>query len=378
MKRTLIFCDCIEGHNIEYLYHLYCGALKCSHEQFIFVMPESFNDISTELIWTETDNIRFDFFTVNENRNHKSLLINSFKRTKTLYAFIEKIKPTHIFLISLMSFIPFIAFVNTHGAKMSGIIYNIYLYRWKNSKFLLRFIDVCKFYLMTKRSLFSKLFILNDNVSARYLNMIYKTDKFHFLPDPVNMFDSHLSCESLRDEFHISFNKTVYLHLGNMADRKGTLLILESLRLIQNDFLSQLCIIFAGQIDKNIIGSFYELVNTIKDRIQIIVINNFISYELINRLCITSDYILMPYKHANQSSGLLGYAVFFKKAVIGPDNGLIGRLIRKYKLGITLTKITPFFIAKAIRETSKREYIIPQNNYLETNSPDAFSTAIFK
>ena len=48
--------------------------------------------------------------------------------------------------------------------------------------------DVIKYQLLSKCSLFKSIYILNDEVSAIYLNRIYKTERFRHLVDPLNLF----------------------------------------------------------------------------------------------------------------------------------------------------------------------------------------------
>jgi glycosyltransferase involved in cell wall biosynthesis len=374
MKSTLIFDDCLDGHHLEYLHHLYYGALDYSGEEFIFLLPEDFIIASRKLDWPSADNINLVFF--NNSYLQKNMLKKIYNRTKILSKIIKNLKPSRVFLITLMYFIPFIFYTKTYNAKISGIIYNIYLYRWKNSKFIIRFLDSIKYYLMINSSKIERIFILNDKASACYLNKLYHTNKFFFLPDPINITESPDTFKDLRNDLEISPDKTVYLHLGVMDIRKGTLAILESIELLPDKLSSSLCFIFAGMIDDNILNSFNILIEKLKEKTQIIVINQFCDYAYLFSLCKTADYILIPYFHTSQSSGILGYAAFFKKPVIGPNKGIIGKIIKKYKLGWRLNEITPQAIANIVQLEKKNTDIYPVD-YIEMNTIDCFINTIF-
>jgi glycosyltransferase involved in cell wall biosynthesis len=230
---------------------------------------------------------------------------------------------------------------------------------------------------MVNFSKIERIFILNDNVSARYLNKLYQTNKFFFLPDPVCVTEYTDNFNDLHTELKISSNKTIYFHFGAMDARKGTLTILKSIELLPLKLLPKLCFIFAGRIDDNILKPFNDLVEKLNKKVQIIVINQFCDYSYLFSLCKTSDYILIPYIHTNQSSGVLGYAAFFKKPVIGSNKGLIGRIIKKYNLGWRLHEITPQAIANIIQLEKKNINLMYLIDYTDTHTIGLFTDIIF-
>ena len=42
-----------------------------------------------------------------------------------------------------------------------------------------------KYIIFSRLNVFYKVFILNDTAAASYLNRLYNTDKFYYLPDPI-------------------------------------------------------------------------------------------------------------------------------------------------------------------------------------------------
>ena len=90
------------------------------------------------------------------------------------------------------------------------------------------------------------------------------------------------------------------------------------------------------------------LLDIVKNKCQIVLYNEYCSKSFMADLFESSDCIVLPYEVTAQSSGLIGYAAHFRKPVIGPKTGLVGKLIRKYRLGIQPDDINPETLSMAI------------------------------
>ena len=91
-----------------------------------------------------------------------------------------------------------------------------------------------------------------------------------------------------------------------------------------------------------------------------------------------TNYVLVPYQHVEQSSGIIGYAAQFNNPVIGPSEGLLGELISSYNLGYTITNINADrlaeIISKLLKNTPRK---IDGTSYLSISSLDNFSKIIY-
>ena len=183
------------------------------------------------------------------------------------------------------------------------------------------------------------------------------------MPDPYNKIT--YEGNNLRDNFHISDSDIVFLHFGAMTNRKGTLEILDAISLLSEEERKSKVFIFAGKIGNPIYEKFYEKVNILKNTCRIIIEEGFCSNELLVDLCVTSDCILCPYKNTNLSSGVLAYAATYKKQVIGPSDGLIGKIIRKYNLGTRLSEISAVAIKHAICNVKRYEIKTNYEKYIK-------------
>lgn len=374
MKTILIFDVEVSGHHLEYLHHIYTSAIN-SNDRYIFCLPNEFERVKAQFEWKQSNNIVFDLF----NFNHKSvssILHSSYKKCKILRKYTKKYNPSHIFLISLMHYLPFLPFIISSKTKVSGIIYQIYLYRWISSKFATKCNDAIKYILLTLASCIQKVYILNDRPASIMLNRIYHSNKYAFIPDPFIPIKINQNKTINRKDLEIEKSKIVFLHMGDMRKRKGTLDILDSIPHINQHLYNNLCFIFAGKISSEIKDLFYKKCSIIDKRIQIIIFDKFCEYDFLASLCTLSDYMLIPYKFVNQSSGIIGYSAQFKLPVIGPKEGLIGKLIKRYKLGYTISNINNESIAEFINNVSISSEKNISNKYLIENNVEKFLSSI--
>lgn len=321
----LIFEPKISGHHLEYIHHIYIGASQNVDENYIFVLPKAFINVRDKFEWPKANNIEFRFFD-NASLNSKRKILSS------LFRFYKSILPQEIIFIELMWFMPILVLFSFTNVKISGIIYNIYLYGWKSFNLVQKTKNAILYWLFSHCSCFKNIFILNDNSAAQALNKIWKTNRFKYLPDPFVPIDSNKTT-NLRESLNISEQKIVYLHFGAMSERKGTLDIFKMIENTPSCNLEKYCIIFAGKVGDDIKEQFYNKYHSFKDKIQIIPEDDFVDYERIGSYLITCDAVLLPYHYVNVSSGVIGYCAQFGKPAIATNKGLIGKLVRKNRIG---------------------------------------------
>ena len=350
MKKTLIFDTTLSGHHLEYMHHLYVGAMDRHDEQFIFAVPgEEYARISSNFEWPEAKNVTMHFLTpqeISKVRDAKGIIANGWESSKLAAKVVKETDCTDILLIMLATFIPFLPWIIKKGVKISGIIYRIYLYNPKSG--IRGWLDRLRYRQMARSKSVKTVFILNDEKGAKELNRIYDTDKFRRLTDPVPAINAE-NYHSLRNELSIPDDDTVFLHFGAMDDRKGTLEILDAIAGLPKEKLEHKTFIFAGKVNKGIREKFYQLKKDAEENgARIIVNDDFCAFDYLFNLCVTADCILAPYKLTDLSSGVMGYASMFSTPVIGPAKGLLGNLIRDNALGETIPEITPTQISEKI------------------------------
>ena len=375
----IIFSSTLEGHHLEYIHHIYEMAIEDVGHTYIFLLPSSFLEKREKLEWVHSKNVRFDIFEefreVNTKSVIKRLLGSSYKITRIVAQAVKKYDPDYVYTNLMMGFVPFAPLLIKRQTRLIGIIYRIYLHDiGVRSKYSL-FQDRLKYWMMSKFDIFYRLLILNDNASVLRLNKVYNTKKFVPIPDPYIPLEIK-EIEDIRRGYGIGENKILFVHFGAMNSNKGTLDLLESLVKMEDEECREYAFFLAGRVDKKIKQRFMELVDKVKGKVQIVVKDDYCSYEFFASLCAACNAIVIPYKRTAQSSGLIGYASQFGKPVIAPAKGLLGQLVREYGLGILIEEVTSENLMAAFQKIAKGNYQKPSKRYCEENTIESFQKTI--
>lgn len=376
-RKLLIFDTSIDGHHLEYLHHLYV-AEENKDKDIVFCIPEGFKRVKENFEWPSKENVSFHFLPDKVCEYLKGLGRIQFARRATalLKKSCDEVKPDSVFLISILQLLPFLplAFIG-RKEKISGIIYKIYLYSWKNYSLIEKLFETIRFMFLRLSKNIKTIFVLNDEVSARRLNMVWNCKKFVSLPDPFQSKAQDISF----DKPLLNTTKIKVLHFGGLARRKGTLEIMKAIEeLCANNKAAPYQFVFAGKVNSDIREDFYNSYNKLKDQCDLLVMDKFCSYEELDELCRECDIILAPYQNVHSSSGVIGYAAKFHKPVVVPNDGLLGKLVRKYKLGVAINNLDTTSLYKLL--TTRKA--IPtdeklEDEYIKVNSVDNFNRVIY-
>jgi len=151
------------------------------------------------------------------------------------------------------------------------------------------------------------------------------------------------------EKFTISKARKTFLFFGAISKRKGADVLLDALRQISPEVAKQSTFIFCGKPESSYEEEFQIFVAEVQDlgAVELRVETSFVSNERMMALFEQSDVILMPYTRPEYSSGILSIAAKAGTPVLGPTDGLLGRLIEENGLGAT-TQITPATLAEAL------------------------------
>lgn len=84
----------------------------------------------------------------------------------------------------------------------------------------------------------------------------------------------------IRAEYNLSEGHRLFIHIGAMSVRKGTIAILDSLKYLTNEEKSKYVFLFAGKVLPDVYDEFYERVRLLlQTGCNIIVKDEFCSYE---------------------------------------------------------------------------------------------------
>ena len=371
----LIFDTSILGHHLEYLHHIYDG-IKVNDDKYVFIVPKEFEIVRDKFIWERKSNISFDYINKEyiDKLEGNGYLHSSWLYAKLINKYVRKYHASVLFLITLIHPYPFLPFLLPKNVKVSGIIYRLYVYEWERLSFLKRVKDIIETYVVAKSKKTNKAFLLNDSSSEYYYNKIYNSKKFQYIVDPV--IPLTYNPKNVRHEFKLKEGDKMILHFGGMTTRKGTMLILEAATKMSDEQLKDKVFVFAGKVGNDIKDTFYRLIEQLKGKVRIYVFDEFCTYERLADLCYSCDCIVVPYRNYSYSSGVIGYSAQFQKTVIGPSQGILGKLIRRNKLGLTF----PHFDAESLAKILfiDNSYKERKNDYAAKETVEAFAMTIME
>jgi glycosyltransferase involved in cell wall biosynthesis len=164
--------------------------------------------------------------------------------------------------------------------------------------------------------------------------------KIQLLAEPFNA--RHLPSIKVRERETARF-----LLFGAMQKRKGIPEFLAALHLISPDELAKAIFIVCGEgeLSSTIEKAIPELI-AIGAKIEYY--RGYISQTDLNQQIDMSDVILAPYRGHVGSSGVIYMAAGAGKPVLAPTDGLVGRQVTDYNLGIAVDTSSPQKIAEAI------------------------------
>lgn len=374
-KELAIFDFYLGGHHIEYLHHIYMYAIEDVTISYTFILPNNFDKFGGKMSWPEADNIRFIFFELDDKyvRSLKALeKARMLSRLLKKYANETGIK--EFVLIETMVFMPYLPFYLGKKVRITSILYHLPLFS-VNSSLKSKVLTNINFRFLAKSPCFKKICLLNSEEAVAFYNKKFRTKRFSFIPDPYVPIECEKVRSAIREGLGIGSSKKVFIHFGGLTRRKGTLEILDALFYVDKDKLENLTFVFAGRVIEDIKEEFYNKINRLKDKVQIIVFDQFCEYSLFAEICKIADYIIIPYRNTSQSSGVCSYAAQFKVPVIGPSEGLLGKIINNYKLGVGFPALNSVKIAKILQENIYKEISQDKeyaDSYLRISTPQNF------
>lgn len=383
----LFFDILITGHHTEYINHIveHLVANNNAGNRYFFVVHQEFKTKFSHIIKKAENFKNIEFIEVKPeetlNLNVSNRVLRSLRNFNLVDKYAKRLKTDVCYLLHINVFQIAIGLKRVNY-KIRGILFMQFTNMEVNSikkyyKYIRRYFP---FLLLKRSSNIDAVFLLNDKSSCEMLNEKFKKDNvFRYLPDPIPHFTPEKDF-SIRDKYKIDGNRKIFLHFGALSNRKGTIEIVEAVAKLPKKDQENVAVLIAGRPSDAVFGqNLKEAVAKTESEstAQIILENNFVTEEQMASLFQQSDFVLMPYKNPEASSGILGHAMFAHKKIIGPSNGLIGSMIEKYKLGIGIDDITPHAIADAMGKIDA-VVINPEiyDDFIKEHSPDKFVSSL--
>ncbi len=372
MKRILIYDFSVDGHHMEYLHHIYM-ATDGVKADFVFVVPDRFLTIKYKMEWPERQNVQFDLIPEKEiTKATGGYFKDRWNKALLAAKYIKKHKVDEVFYIELVVQFPFLPLFIPKGVKVSGVLYRLVPYEWKRLPLIAKIKDAIEINVIGRSKKVKAPMCLNDNSCASYYNKRFHTTKYLSLVDPIK--PQNYQPKSRREELGACNDDKVILHFGGMNIRKGTLTLLEAACSMSKEHLKDKIFVFAGIVSMDIKEKFDDYILQLQQKCRVVKFEDFCAYEFLADLCYSCDCIVVPYKNTSYSSGVIGDAAQYLKTVVGPSDGLLGKLIRRNRLGVTMNDNNPVALATILK--SKDAYLPRPNNYSQKETVEVFIKTI--
>jgi len=145
---------------------------------------------------------------------------------------------------------------------------------------------------------------------------------------------------------------------GVLTERKGVLALLRALAELDPVTAGGIAVVVAGEVDPAIRAAVDAEMAALARRRPELWLHlepRFLRVGEIAALIDRSDVVLAPYQRFVGSSGVLMWAASRGRPVIAQDYGLVGRLVREHRLGLTTDTGDASALAAAIASAARQE-----------------------
>jgi glycosyltransferase involved in cell wall biosynthesis len=375
-RRLLIYEPLTGGHRPDFIRHLVAQLGREPRDEIIrFALPPGFfeNEPALETaIRGLAPNVE---------------LVQTPDRPATGLALLQAVEAFHADRLLLLELTRWENFLCRHRlpCDLAGILFVQYpeidwqaasgRERW--TRWLRRQVKDAKTALWLQRQSAHAIFLLNGDRACDWLNRRFPARPvFRPLPDPA---PDGAPSASARTEGE----PRGFLFPGVLSARKGCLLLLEALTRIRPETAGRAEFQLLGpaeQTGRQALCRAVARLRRLRPDVRLVLEDHFVPEDEFRSRMARADWILMPYLRPEYSSGILVRAAMAGTPVLGPRDGLLGRLIESGALGRT-TRIEPASLARAIDEA----VVLPmqwdpaaRGAFLERSRPERFAAALLK
>ena len=400
-RKLLLFDLFATGHHAGYILHLvrYWREQKLPGSLDVLVTPK-FMQLHPDVINTALEggqsNINFVTISPEEEAVLKSedstveRLVRAFQEGNLLDKYARKLEPTQCLLMYFDSILLSLAFRGRFPCPLAGIYFRPIFHYSDFADFtplrherILQLRDKFALSRLLSNSQFQTLFCL-DPLAVEPIRRFNSHVKVIYLPDPVQIYrDSDSKLEKLREKLEIEPGRKVFLMFGVLNKRKGIYQLLEAIALLPAHICQKFCLLLVGPIDSEslIQTRIAELSESLP--VQIIGYEKFVPDREIQPYFQISDVILAPYQHHIGMSAIQVRAAAAQKPLLSSNYGLMGEIVKRNRLGITVDSTLPSEIAKGLTQFLLREPtefcdLHSMKSFAEQNAAEKFASTLFE
>lgn len=363
--RLMLFDLSIYGHHATYIQYLldYWCREEIPGYLDIVVSPRFLHvhaDVVQRADQSDSHHIRFVAITAEEENRLSSRgssiqrNVRNYQEWRIFHKYASQLQPSHALILYLDTCILPLVTGAQSPCKFSGIYFrptlhygqfnqqlswNGRLQQWRE-QFLLR-------RLMRHPQLQTLLSL--DSFAVEEIKQLGGHAHVLHLPDPVSAMPKvpESMLEKQKESLGIDPNRRVLLLFGALTARKGVYQLFEAISLLETNICQQLCLLLVGEADPSNRERIHLQVATIAQAqpVQIIEQYGYIDDQDVPVYFQLADVILAPYQKHVGMSGILLLAASARKPVLSSDYGLMGKIVDRYSLGLTVDSTIPSQIA---------------------------------
>jgi glycosyltransferase involved in cell wall biosynthesis len=393
-RKILIFEPEAEGHTLEWLEAIVRVAVseRADTELWLVIAEGLCAPLARLLPMAARDRIRIVPLPAKEARRcvGRPLTRAGFWRWWTMRKYLRKTGAQHgLFLtIDLLS-LPLALGLGAGGKGLSGVLFRpsvhyreIGPYRPGIGDWLRDLRKAVLYPLMLRNPAVERVLTL-DPFFPTYARTYYRQgEKVSALPEPCPP-EAKPTANDNEGDF-VPSGRVGFLLFGYLAERKGPLAVLDALLLLPPEITSRVAILFAGKVDPALRERLEQRRQTlVRERpdLWLRIDDRRLDRGELAALVRRSDVILAPYQKFVGSSGVLMWAAVNGRPVLAQDYGLVGRLTREHRLGISVDSCDPaqlaYEIARMIERGPASFIDLPAAaRFVATQTPQRFASLV--
>ena len=197
--------------------------------------------------------------------------------------------------------------------------------------------------------------------------------------DPVKQFQiSKSETAEFKNNYKIPTDKKIFLNFGYLDDRKGMEVFIDACSTLSKEALTKICLLLAGPVPE-----YYEKIIEAKlaqvPELEVIRCYGYLPAREVQICFEISDAVLILYQDFLNMSSVLIRAAMANKPNFATQTGMIGELVSKNNVGITVDATSVSEVANELNAIIKNGISYSEDNLkqlAEENSLNSFLSTI--
>jgi glycosyltransferase involved in cell wall biosynthesis len=356
-RKVLVFEPDADGHSLEWLEHLIVFAAERANLSLAVLVPQPlFESLKRAVPLNALGRIRILALTPRERARctMKPFTLAALARWWTMRRYLKQTGADQGFFLCLDFLALPLAFgLGAGGKGLSGILFrpsvhygDIGPYAPSRGERLRDLRKTILYRAMLRNPALERVLSLDPFFPVHARAHYRGGEKVAALPDPA-----HPRIEQRSNRVPAAFpaGRTGFLLFGYLAERKGPLVVLDALRQLAPEIAARTAVLFAGRVDPAL-GPALEQRRAALEREQpglwLRIDDRRLDSDELAALVRQSDVVLAPYQRFVGSSGVLLWAALNGRPVLAQSYGLVGRLTREHRLGLSVDACAPSEVAR--------------------------------